>query len=109
MQPPARPSPTLSWPTTGAGAAGRAHAALVFDGGACVGWCQFGAPRELPRIKDMGAYMAAKPVLPDWRITCFFSAKGHRGKGVAAAGLKGALGEIGRPGGGRVEGHPEEA
>ena len=29
--------------------AGTAHAALVFDGD-CVGWCQFGAPDELPRI-----------------------------------------------------------
>lgn len=26
--------------------AGRAHAALVFDGDDCVGWCQFGAPDE---------------------------------------------------------------
>ena len=25
---------------------GEAHAALVFDGKACVGWCQFGSPEE---------------------------------------------------------------
>ena len=31
--------------------AGEAHAALVFDGEDCVGWCQFGSPDELPRIK----------------------------------------------------------
>ena len=30
---------------------GRAHAALVYDGGECVGWCQFGPTAELPRIK----------------------------------------------------------
>jgi hypothetical protein len=30
--------------------AGAAHAALVFDGDDCVGWCQFGAPNEVPRI-----------------------------------------------------------
>jgi hypothetical protein len=30
--------------------AGEAHAALVFDDdGACLGWCQFGPPAELPR------------------------------------------------------------
>ena len=29
---------------------GRAHAALVYDGDDCVGWCQFGAPGEVPRI-----------------------------------------------------------
>jgi len=26
----------------------KAHAALVFDGEDCVGWCQFGAPGEVP-------------------------------------------------------------
>jgi hypothetical protein len=31
---------------------GRAHAALVYDGDVCVGWCQFGSPEELPRIKN---------------------------------------------------------
>ena len=36
--------------------AGTAHAALVFDGGDCVGWCQFGPPGELPRIKSRAAY-----------------------------------------------------
>jgi hypothetical protein len=28
--------------------AGTTHAALVFDGDECVGWCQFGVPDELP-------------------------------------------------------------
>ena len=36
--------------------AGTTHAALVFDGDNCVGWCQFGAPSELPRIKSRAAY-----------------------------------------------------
>jgi hypothetical protein len=31
---------------------GQAHAALVYDGSACVGWCQFGPTDELPRIKN---------------------------------------------------------
>ena len=35
--------------------AGTAHAALVFDGDDCVGWCQFGAPDEVPRIKNRAA------------------------------------------------------
>src|SRR5262249_12804071 len=39
-------------------AAGRAHAALVYDDGLCVGWCQFGSPEELPRIKHKRAYFA---------------------------------------------------
>jgi hypothetical protein len=36
--------------------AATAHAALVFDGHECVGWCQFGAPGELPRMKSRAAY-----------------------------------------------------
>ena len=38
---------------------GRAHAALVYDGETCVGWCQFGSPEELPRIKHGRAYREA--------------------------------------------------
>lgn len=56
---------------------GAAHAALVYDGSACVGWCQFGSPDELPRIKHQRAYgeglnCEGLPRLPEWRITCFF-------------------------------------
>lgn len=86
---------------------GRAHAALVFDKDTCVGWCQFGSPQELPRIHNQKAYLAANPTLPDWRITCFFVGKGHRGKGVGRAALNGALHQIKLLGGGRVEGYPE--
>ena len=87
---------------------GRAHASLVFDGADCVGWCQFGTPDELPRIHNSRAYLATNPVLPDWRVTCFFSGKGYRGKGVAQAALAGALEQIKNLGGGRVEGYPED-
>ena len=86
---------------------GRAHAALVYDGDDCVGWCQFGSPEELPCIHNERAYLATNPKLPHWRITCFFSGKGYRGKGVAAAALQGAVDEIRKLGGGRIEGYPE--
>jgi GNAT superfamily N-acetyltransferase len=87
---------------------GRAHAALVYDGDACVGWCQFGSPDEIQRIHNERAYLASRPKLPDWRITCFFSGKGYRGKGVAAAALASALAQIKALGGGRVEAYPED-
>ena len=86
---------------------GRAHAALVFDGSDCVGWCQFGSPGELPCIHNERAYLAADSPPPDWRITCFFSGRGHRGKGVAGAALEGAVDQIRQLGGGVVEGYPE--
>ena len=87
--------------------AGTAHAALVYDGADCVGWCQFGSPDELPRIKHRKAYTAGPAEPPAWRITCFFVGKGHRRGGVAAAALDGALAEIARLGGGPVEAFPE--
>ncbi len=89
--------------------AGTAHAALVFDGDDCVGWCQFGAPGEVPRIKSRAAYEKGVTTLPDWRIACNFVGKGHRRHGVATAGLEGALELIAGLGGGRVEGYPEDA
>jgi GNAT superfamily N-acetyltransferase len=89
--------------------AGTAHAALVFDGDDCVGWCQFGPPDELPRIKNRRDYDKQLVALPDWRIACCFVGKGHRRRGVATAALTGALELIAGLGGGRVEGYPEPA
>ena len=89
--------------------AGAAHAALVFDGDDCLGWCQFGAPAELPRIKSRAAYEKGVTVPPNWRIACNFVGKGHRRQGVATAALDGALDLIARLGGGKVEGYPEDA
>ena len=88
--------------------AGTARAALVYDGADCVGWCQYGTPAELPRIQCLRAYLSVDPDLPDWRIACTFTGKGHRRKGVAEAGLAGALQLIAASGGGRVEAYPEE-
>ena len=89
---------------------GRAHAALVYDGEECVGWAQFGSPEELPRIKARKAYDAgaSEAPVPPWRITCFFVDSRYRHRGVAAAALAGALDEIARLGGGRVESFPED-
>jgi ribosomal protein S18 acetylase RimI-like enzyme len=88
--------------------AGRAHAALVYDGAQCVGWCQFGATDELPRIKHQRAYRVGEHEPPDWRITCFFVGRTHRHKGVADAALAGAVHQIARLGGGVVESYPED-
>jgi GNAT superfamily N-acetyltransferase len=88
---------------------GSTHSALVFEDDECVGWCQFGAPEELPRIKNRLAYERELSVLPDWRIACCYVGKGHRRQGAAAAGLSGALTLIAGLGGGLVEGYPEDA
>ena len=89
--------------------AGTAHAALVFEGDDCVGWCQFGTPDELSRIKSRAAYEKGVTDSPDWRIACCYVGKGHRRKGVATAALAGAVDLIAGLGGGTVEGYPEDA
>jgi GNAT superfamily N-acetyltransferase len=88
---------------------GTAHAALVFADDECLGWCQFGVPDELPRIKSRTAYERGRTTLPDWRIACCYVGKGHRRLGVASAALAGALDVIASLGGGVVEGYPEDA
>jgi hypothetical protein len=87
---------------------GRTHNALVLDGDDCLGWCQFGSPDELPEVKSRRRYEKELVDLPDWRITCFFTGKGLRGRGVADVALGGALALIAGLGGGVVEGYPEE-
>jgi GNAT superfamily N-acetyltransferase len=89
--------------------AGTAHAALVFDGDDCLGWCQFGTPDELPRIKSRATYEKGRTASPDWRIACCYVGKGHRRQGVATAALAGAVDLIADLGGGTVEGYPEDA
>jgi ribosomal protein S18 acetylase RimI-like enzyme len=87
---------------------GHAHAALAFDDdGLAQGWCQFGSPEELPGIKHRRAYDKDAPPRPDWRITCFYVDKRHRGHGVARAALVGALDQIAHLGGGLTEAIPE--
>lgn len=87
---------------------GSVHQVLVYDGAGCVGWCQFGRPDELPNIKNPRAYEEGLDALPDWRIGCVFTGARHRERGVAAAGVAGALVEIARAGGGSVEAYPEQ-
>ena len=64
---------------------GRSHAALVFDGDAAIGWCQYGP-----------------------RLTCIFVDRNHRHEGVAAVAVQGALDLIAQAGGGVVEAYPQD-
>jgi len=88
--------------------AGDAHAALVFDGDAAIGWCQYGTPDELPRIYHRKDYDSAPVAGAGYRITCFFVDRDHRRTGVADEALRGALDLIARAGGGLVEAFPQD-
>ncbi|WP_243225577.1 GNAT family N-acetyltransferase [Microbacterium sp. CIAB417] len=87
---------------------GTVHQVLVYDGGDCVGWCQFGTPAELPDIKNPAAYASGAGEPPEWRIGCLFTGSRHRGAGVARAAVTAALSAIAQAGGGVVEAYPEQ-
>jgi len=87
---------------------GYAHAALVYDGEECIGWCQYGPTETLPRIKSKREYDKTEGEPPEWRVTCFYVDKGHRRMGVADAALAAAVRLIADAGGGTVEGYPED-
>jgi GNAT superfamily N-acetyltransferase len=88
--------------------AGRAHAALVFDGDDAVAWCEYGSPDELPNIYHKKEYLAGLSQLPDYRITCFFVDRDCRRRGMASVALNGALDLIAQAGGGVVEAYPHD-
>jgi GNAT superfamily N-acetyltransferase len=88
--------------------AGAVRQTLVYHDGQCVGWCQYGSPVELPNIKNPRAYDKELVELPDWRIGCIFTGKGHRGHGVARAAVSATLESIRSQGGGLVEAYPEQ-
>ncbi len=88
--------------------AGTVHQILVYADGACVGWCQYGSPAELPNIKNPKKYTQGAGDLPAWRIGCVFTASKHRERGVARAALEAVLTAIAEAGGGTVEAYPEQ-
>ena len=87
---------------------GTVHQVLVYRDGSCVGWCQYGPPSEVARIKNPSAYDRGLVDLPDWRIGCIFTGSGWRRRGVARAGVAAALAAIREAGGGVVEAYPEQ-
>lgn len=77
----------------------------LFGGSWCLGFHPERAQREaeLPGIKHRRAYDEDAPPRPDWRLTCVFVGKKHRGRGVARMAVAGALDLNARTGGGLVE------
>jgi GNAT superfamily N-acetyltransferase len=88
--------------------AGEAHAALVMVRGEAIAWAEYGTPDELPNIYHGKQYLTEADVIPDYRITCIFVDKRHRGLGYAKVALAGALDLIAAEGGGVVEEYPHE-
>ncbi len=88
--------------------AGRAHAALVFDGAEAVAWAQFGTVAELPNIHHRKEWLQGVERVPEYRITCLFVDRRYRRKGMASVAVRGALGLVAAAGGGLVESYPHD-
>src|SRR3954451_17020833 len=88
--------------------AGRAHAALVFDGDVAVAWAHFGTVPELANIHHRKEWEQGVTRMPDYRITCLFVDRGYRRAGMAAVAVRGALALIAAAGGGLVEAYPHD-
>lgn len=87
---------------------GKAHAALVLHEDEAIAWAEYGTPEELPNLHHGKQYLAEAGALPDYRITCVFVDKRHRRQGVTELAITGALQQIARAGGGRVESYPHD-
>ena len=61
-----------------------------------------------PGIHHRKEYLATAERLPDYRVTCIQVERAHRGQGLAAVALRGAVELIAQAGGGRVEGYPHD-
>ncbi|MCX6064674.1 MAG: GNAT family N-acetyltransferase [Chloroflexi bacterium] len=80
---------------------------LAFDGETPVGWIAVEPRREFPRLARS---RVLKPVdaAEVWSVTCFFTAKSHRRKGVTVQLLQEAVRYVASKGGKIVEGYPVE-
>ncbi|ROS30766.1 GNAT family N-acetyltransferase [Cellulomonas sp. PhB150] len=88
--------------------AGRAHAALVFDGDVAVAWAQYGTVDELANIHHRKEWEQGVPRRPDFRITCLLVDRDYRRRGMASVAVRGALALIAASGGGLVESYPHD-
>ncbi|RHA41338.1 GNAT family N-acetyltransferase [Cellulomonas rhizosphaerae] len=88
--------------------AGRAHAALVFDGDVAVAWAEYGTVGELPNIQHRKEWERTVQAMPDFRITCLFVDRHYRRQGLASVAVRGALALIAEAGGGLVESYPHD-
>jgi GNAT superfamily N-acetyltransferase len=85
--------------------AGKVPGVIAYVNGEPAGWCSID-PRE-----DFEAFERSKVFQrvddePVWSITCFYVAKGYRGKGLALHLLKGAVDYAAKRGAKIVEGYP---
>ena len=85
---------------------GAAHGTIVYCGDDPVGWCQFGPKQELGRIDRKRGYLPSSD--HPWRITCLFTAPGHRRSGLARFAVAESVKAMEKLGAEAVEAYPVE-
>ena len=80
---------------------------LAYAGREPIAWCAL-APREHYPVLDNSRVLARLDAQPVWSVTCFFVAKGWRGRGVTSKLLRAAVEFARRRGARIVEGYPVE-
>ena len=81
---------------------------LAFDGKLAVGWCQLTPRDELPWLKR-SPRLARVDDRAVWALSCFYTRKGYRRRGVTAALIAGAIAAARRAGAVALEAYPLDA
>lgn len=79
---------------------------LVYEGKEPVAWCQFGAPDVIKRFERCRSLQQLGLEKPAWRISCVFTDKDRRKKGLASFAVRAALKTMKEMGGGVAEAFP---
>jgi len=87
--------------------AGSPPGVLAYDGDLAVGWCAVG-PREAYPVLERSRVLKRVDGRPVWSITCFFTARPYRRRGVSVGLLRAAARHVASQGGRLVEGYPVE-
>ena len=85
--------------------AGRVRGCLAFFGRDPVGWVSVGPKREFAYFERSRSIPASDDTR-DWCVSCFYIPAAWRGRGVATALLRAAVGLAGRSGARLIEGYP---
>lgn len=78
---------------------------IAYDGEVPVGWVSVAPRAEFPRMAG-SRILAPAGAEDDWVVTCFFIARGHRGRGVGTALLEAAVTFAAGHGARQVTGYP---
>jgi GNAT superfamily N-acetyltransferase len=81
---------------------------LAYSGRDAVGWIAIEPRTEYPRLAR-SRVMGPVDEEPVWSITCFFTRKDYRGRGVTVGLLKAAIEYVRKRGGRILEGYPIES